>query len=105
MKLIKTFLLILTTLFIIYFLQLNDDKVYVNLIFYKFSDASVSMIIFCSLAFGLLFGYIIAIFSILASKSEIKKLQNKNKGLAEELNNLRNVAIDEGIYDTEDGSY
>ena len=63
------------------------------------------MIIFCSLAFGLLFGYIIAIFSILASKSEIKKLQNKNKGLAEELNNLRNVAIDEGIYDTEDGSY
>ena len=105
MKLIKTFLLILITLFIIYFLQLNDAKVYVDLIFYRFSDASVSMVIFGSLASGLLIGYLIAIFSILASKSQIRKLQNKNKGLAEELNNLRNVAIDEGIYDTEDGSF
>tara|TARA_B110000008_G_C16899740_1_gene536273 strand:- start:844 stop:1161 length:318 start_codon:yes stop_codon:yes gene_type:complete len=105
MKIIKTFLLILTTLSIIYFLQLNDAKVNVDLIFYKFPDASVSMIIFGSLATGLLIGYLIAIFSILASKSEIRKLQNKNKGLAEELNNLRNVAIDEGIYDTDDGSF
>jgi len=105
MKLIKTFFLILTILFIIYFLQLNDAKVYVNLIFYKFSNASVSMVIFGSLAFGLIVGYLIAIFSILGSKSEIKKLQNKNRGLAEELNNLRNVAIDEGIYDTEDGNF
>ena len=63
------------------------------------------MIIFGSLATGLLIGYLFAIFSILASKSEIGKLQNKNKRLAEELNNLRNVAIDEGIYDTDDGSF
>ena len=105
MKLIKTFFLIIFILFIIYFLQLNNDIVDVNLVFYKFSDASVSMIIFGFLTIGILFGYLLAIFSILSSKTEIRKLQNKNKGLAEELNNLRNVAIDEGIYDTNDGVY
>ena len=49
--------------------------------------------------------YLLAIFSILASKSDIRSLQMKNRRLSEELNDLRNVAIDEGIYDTEDGDY
>ena len=30
-------------------------------------------------------------------------LKAKNKTLSDELNDLRNVAIDEGIYETEDG--
>jgi len=30
-------------------------------------------------------------------------LKTKNRKLSDELNDLRNVAIDEGIYDTEDG--
>ena len=32
-------------------------------------------------------------------------MQNKNKRLSDELNDLRNVAIDEGIYDNDDGEY
>lgn len=103
MKLIKTFLLILLILSIIFFLQLNSAKVNVNLIFYQFSDAPVSMIIFSALACGVIFGYLFSVFSILASKNEIRGLQKKNKSLAEELNNLRNVAIDEGIYETDEG--
>tara|TARA_B000000475_G_scaffold241181_1_gene211821 strand:+ start:674 stop:991 length:318 start_codon:yes stop_codon:yes gene_type:complete len=102
MKLIKTFILILSILSIIFFLQLNSAKVDVNLVFYYFSEAPVSMIIFCSLALGVLFGYIISVFSILSSKNKIRGLQKKNKSLAEELNNLRNVAIDEGIYETDE---
>lgn len=102
MKLIKTFILILSILSIIFFLQLNSAKVDVNLVFYYFSEAPVSMIIFCSLAFGVLFGYIISVFSILSSKNKIRGLQKKNKSLAEELNNLRNVAIDEGIYESDE---
>ena len=49
--------------------------------------------------------YLFAIFSILASKADIRSLQMKNRRLSEELNDLRNVAIDEGIYDAEDGDY
>ena len=32
-------------------------------------------------------------------------MQNKNKRLSDELNDLRNVAIDEGIYDNDDVEY
>ena len=103
MKLIKTFILIVVVLFLVYFLTQNNARVYVNLVFTEFSDASVSMVIFGSLTIGILLGYLIAVFSILTAKAELRSMQNKNKRLSDELNDLRNVAIDEGIYD--DGDY
>jgi len=57
------------------------------------------MVIFFSLALGILLGYLFAIFSILSSKAEVRKVNNQNKILSEELNDLRNVAVDEGLYD------
>ena len=105
MKLLKTFLLIILILSVIFFLQLNNDKVSIDLIFTQFSSAPVSMIIFGSISIGLIFGYILAVFSIMASKSKIKILQNKNKELTDELNDLRNVSVDESLYDEEDGDY
>ena len=104
MKLIKTFVLIVLVLFVVYFLTQNNARVYVNLVFTEFSDASVSMVIFGSLTIGILLGYLIAVFSILTAKAELRSMQNKNKRLSDELNDLRNVAIDEGIYD-DDGDY
>ena len=105
MKLFKTFLLIILILLVIFFLMLNDDKASIDLIFKKFPSIPVSMIIFGSLAIGLIFGYILAVFSIMASKSQIKVLQNNNKQLKDELNNLRNVSVDESLDDEEDGDY
>ena len=104
MKLIKTFILIVVVLFVVYFLTQNNARVYVNLVFTEFNDASVSMVIFGSLTIGILLGYLIAVFSILTTKAELRSMQNKNKRLSDELNDLRNVAIDEGIYD-DDGDY
>ena len=104
MKLIKTFILIVTVLFLVYFLTQNNARVYVDLGFTEFNDASVSMVIFGSLTIGILLGYLFAIFSILTAKAEIRSMQNKNKRLSDELNDLRNVAIDEGLYD-DDGDY
>jgi len=104
MKLIKTFILIVVVLFVVYFLTQNNARVYVNLVFTEFNDASVSMVIFGSLTIGILLGYLIAVFSILTAKAELRSMQNKNKRLSDELNDLRNVAIDEGIYD-DDGDY
>ena len=91
-------------MFVVYFLTQNNARVYVNLVFTEFSDASVSMVIFGSLTIGILLGYLIAVFSILTAKAELRSMQNKNKRLSDELNDLRNVAIDEGIYD-DDGDY
>ena len=105
MKLFKTFIWTLIILSLIFFLMLNTAKVHLNLIFIDFPSAPVNMIIFGSIAIGILFGYLIAIFSILSNKSEIRNLRNKNKILTDELNDLRNVAVDEGIYDSDDEGY
>ena len=105
MKLFKTFIWTLIILSLIFFLMLNTARVHLNLIFIDFSSAPVNMIIFGSIAIGILFGYLIAIFSILSNKSEIRNLRNKNKILTDELNDLRNVAVDEGIYDSDDEGY
>ena len=54
------------------------------------------------LLFNLLFGVVVAFsinFIIISNKSQIKN-QNENKILSDELNDLGNVAIDEGIYET-----
>ena len=105
MKLFKTFIWTLIILSLIFFLMLNTARVHLNLIFTEFNSAPVNMIIFGSIAIGILFGYLIAIFSILSNKSEIRTLRNKNKRLTDELNDLRNVAVDESIYDSDDEGY
>ena len=105
MKLFKTFIWTLIILSLIFFLMLNTARVHLNLIFTEFNSAPVNMIIFGSIAIGILFGYLIALFSILSNKSEIRNLRNKNKSLTDELNDLRNVAVDESIYDSDDEGY
>ena len=98
MKLIKTFFLIVITLFLIYFLSMNNAKVDIDLLFKKFDEVSISLIMFGCVSLGVLFGYIIAVFSVLSSKAQNRNLQNKIKNLTEELNDLRNVAVNETVY-------
>ena len=108
MKLAKILASMLLILALVYFLTQNageKSKVFVDLIFKQYESAPVSMIILGSLTIGILGGYLSAVFSVLTAKSEIRSLQIKNRKLTEELNDLRNVAIDEGIYDTEGGEY
>lgn len=108
MKLAKILASMLLILGLVYFLTRNageNSKVFVDLIFKQYDNASVSMIILGAITIGIFGGYLSAVFSVLSAKSEIRSLQNKNRRLTDELNDLRNVAIDEGIYDTEDGEY
>ena len=99
MKLFKTFFLIIIILFLIYFLSMNNASVDIDLLFKKFNQVSISMVIFGALSWGVLFGYIIAVFSILSVRAQNKNLQNKIKSLTDELNDLRNVAINETVYE------
>ena len=99
MKLFKTFFLIIIVLFLIYFLSMNNARVDIDLLFKKFNGVSISMVIFGALSLGVIFGYIIAVFSVLSSKAQNRKLQSKIKSLSDELNNLRNVAVNETVYE------
>ena len=98
MKLFKTFFLIIIILFLIYFLSMNNAKVDIDLLFKKLNQVSISMVIFGALSFGVLFGYIIAVFSILSTRAQNRNLHNKIKSLTDELNDLRNVAVNETVY-------
>ena len=78
---------------------MNNANVDIDLLFKKFNQVSISMVIFGALSLGVLFGYIIAVFSILSTRAQNRNLQNKIKSLTDELNDLRNVAVNETVYE------
>ena len=55
----------------------------------------VSIILLSSLGLGVLIGYFLSLINILKIKSDIRKTDNKNRILTDELNSLRNIAVDE----------
>ena len=78
---------------------MNNARVDIDLLFKKINGVSISMVIFGALSLGVIIGYIIAVFSVLSSKAQNRKLQNEIQSLSDELNNLRNVAVNETVYE------
>ena len=104
MHLIKIFLLVIFNLIIIVFMTQNsNEKVDIFFFNYSLNDAFLNVVLLFNLLFGVAAGFLSAVFIIISNKSQIKSLQNKNRILTDELNDLRNVAIDEGIYDNAEG--
>lgn len=83
----------------VYFLSMNNSKADIDLLFKKFFDVSISTIIFTVLSLGIFLGYLLAVFSVLSSKAKNRTLQNKIKSLSNELNDLRNVAVEESVFE------
>ena len=103
MKLVKIFAGLVVLILVLVFLMQNTKVVSVNLVFAQYENVQVAMIMLGALSVGILMGYGVAVTNILSSKTEIRSLKTKNRRLSDELNDLRNVAIDEGIYDTDEG--
>lgn len=103
MKLFKIFSALAVLVVVLVFLLQNTDQVSVNLILARYEGVSVAFVMVGSLAVGILIGYGVALASVLVARADIRSLRVKNRRLSDELNDLRNVAIDEGIYDSEDG--
>tara|TARA_B100001079_G_scaffold44008_2_gene35281 strand:+ start:886 stop:1206 length:321 start_codon:yes stop_codon:yes gene_type:complete len=106
MHLFKIFLLILFNLIIIVFMTQNSvERVDIHFFNYSIESSYLNVVILFTLLFGVIAGFLTSVFVIFSHKTQIKSLQNKNRILTDELNDLRNVAIDEGIYESEDGEY
>ncbi|MAW68124.1 MAG: hypothetical protein CMG10_00050 [Candidatus Marinimicrobia bacterium] len=103
MKLVKIFGGLVFMILILFFLMRNTNPVYVDLVFAQYDNVQVAVVMLGSLAVGMIIGYGVAVTNILSGKAEMRSLKTANKRLSDELNDLRNVAIDEGIYDTEEG--
>ena len=103
MKLVKIFGGLVFMILILFFLMRNTNPVYVDLVFAQYDNVQVAVVMLGALAVGMMIGYGVAVTNILSGKAEMRSLKTANKRLSDELNDLRNVAIDEGIYDTEEG--
>ena len=86
--------------------QNSVERVDIHFINYSIQNSYLNVVLLFTLLFGVIAGFLTSVFAVFSNKAQIKSLQNKNRILTEELNDLRNVAIDEGIYDTvEDEDY
>ena len=103
MKLVKIFGGLVLVLLALFFFMRNTDLVTVDLVFKVYPNVQVAFVMLGAISVGMIIGYGVAVTNILSSKASLRSLKAKNKTLSDELNDLRNVAIDEGIYETEDG--
>ena len=103
MKLVKIFAALVLVIIILYFLLQNNNPVNVDLVFYQKENVPVSVVMLGALGIGMLIGYGVALMMILAGKSELRTLKNKNQQLSEELNELRNASIEEDLYENQSG--
>ena len=103
MKLIKIFGGLVLVLLVLFFLMRNTNLVSVDLVFREYKDVQVAVVMLGAISIGMIIGYAVAVTNILSTKASLRGLKTKNKILSDELNDLRNVAIDEGIYESEDG--
>ena len=81
----------------------NTGLVSVNLIFKQYENVSVALVMLFALGIGILIGYLSAVGLLLSAKAEIRSLNIKNHRVVNELNDLRNVAIEEGINIIDEG--
>ena len=103
MKLFKIFGGLFLLVLILVFLLKNTEEVAIDLILIQYEQVNIAFVMIGALSICILIGYCVAVTSIISSKSETRSLKLKNRRLSDELNDLRNVAIDEGIYDNDDG--
>ena len=101
MKLIKILFGLIIIFSLLLILVENTDTVSVNLIFHTFEETKVAVLILISVAIGVLIGYGLTVVTLISAKSQLRSLKQKTQSITNELNDLRNVAIDQDIYDTE----
>lgn len=90
----------LIILLILGFALQNNEK-QISVIFikgaYETNDLPIWIIIYASFALGMIFWLFFSIFQVFGLKTQIRKMRNDNFRIQKELNNLRNLSIDDEI--------
>ena len=93
MRLFKTIFSIIILISLLGILSQNMQAVSIDLFLQKFSNVPLSNVILVTLASGIFIGYVLALSSIMGSKTEARLHKNLNKKLSDEINSLRNISI------------
>jgi len=104
MKIILNLFKILLIILLLFILTQNASQtVDVHVLTYHFYQVNLYIVIILSLTLGAVLGAIFFAFYAVQAQGEIRRLQKRNKQLIRELENLRNLSI-EDIPDEEDES-
>lgn len=78
----------------------NNEKA-VSVVFikgaYETGELPVWVIVYASFALGMIFWLFFSIFQVLGLKSQIRKMRYQNMRIQKELNNLRNMSIEDEV--------
>ena len=99
MRLVKLFITILILAVILWFLALNVDTTVRQIQIFTLTLQNVNLVyvMLASFLIGVLVGFLIPVMEILSAKADARKFERENKKLQNELNDLRNVAIEEDL--------
>ncbi|HFE63893.1 MAG TPA: LapA family protein [Caldithrix sp.] len=96
MKILGNIIKILVVVLLVYVLIQNADQIVdLKLFTFYYPEVHFSLIILITLGIGAILGAVMMSFSIMQLRSEVRNLQRKNKQLTQELENLRNISVDE----------
>ena len=80
----------------------NTETVAIDLIFRKFEDVTVAVMLIVMVGIGVFVGYVMALSIVITNKAESRALRNHNRKLTDEINSLRNITVDEGIIEADE---
>lgn len=96
MKILGNLAKILVVVLLLYVLIQNaDQRIDLSLFTLFYPQIHLSIVLLITLGIGAVLGAIMLSFSLLQLRSEIRELRKKNKQLGKELENLRNISVDE----------
>lgn len=96
MKVIENVIKIILVLLILFVLiQNSGQSVNLALFTLSFPGINLAIVLLITLGVGAILGSLLVGFSLIHSRSEVRDLMKKNKLLTKELENLRNISIDE----------
>ncbi len=102
MRLFKALLSIVVLLGLLMVLVKNTEPVAIDLLVRQFENVPVAVVILITVGVGIFIGYALALSVIMTSKAEARLLRNENKKVSDEINSLRNIAVDEEVYEDDD---
>jgi uncharacterized membrane protein YciS (DUF1049 family) len=96
MKLIENLAKILAVVLLLFVLIQNaEEKIDLRIFTLFYREVHLAIVLLITLGIGAILGSILLSISILQMKSEIRILNKKNKQLTKELENLRNISVEE----------
>jgi len=96
MWIIRWILMVIVLLFLIYFGAENSDQtVTIKFIKWQSPQMQLWMVMYLSFAAGMLLWLFGSIFKVMQLKTDIRKLNKESNTLRKELDNLRNISIED----------